>query len=64
MNHPSDNSLDRREFIGVAAGAMAAAFAQTLDARAAEPQPAAARNTALIDTNVSLGRWPFRRLPL
>ena len=64
MNHPSDNSLDRREFIGVAAGAMAAALAKTLDARAAEPQPATARSIALIDTNVSLGRWPFRRLPL
>ena len=64
MNNPSDNSLDRREFIGVAAGAMAAAFAQTLDARAAEPPSTTSHVIALIDTNVSLSRWPFRRLPL
>jgi predicted TIM-barrel fold metal-dependent hydrolase len=46
----------RREFIATTA---AAAVAATLPATAAE-----AKSTALIDTNVSLGRWPFRRVPL
>ena len=46
----------RREFIAATA---TAAVAATLPATAAEAKPA-----ALIDTNVSLGRWPFRRVPL
>src|SRR6185503_9236094 len=46
----------RREFIATTA---AAAVAATLPAPAAEAKP-----TALIDTNVSLGRWPFRRVAL
>jgi hypothetical protein len=48
--------LTRREFIATTA---AAAIAATLPAAAAETKPA-----ALIDTNVSLGQWPFRRVPL
>jgi len=48
----------RREFLGTTAAAVSAAAA-TLPAAAAETKPA-----ALIDTNVSLGRWPFRRVPL
>ena len=46
----------RREFLATTA---AAAIASALPAMAAETKPA-----ALIDTNVSLGRWPFRRCPL
>lgn len=46
----------RRQFLATTAVAVAAA---TLPASAAEVKPA-----ALIDTNVSLGRWPFRRVPL
>ena len=46
----------RREFFATTA---AAAIATALPATAAETKPA-----ALTDTNVSLGRWPFRRCPL
>jgi predicted TIM-barrel fold metal-dependent hydrolase len=46
----------RREFIATTA---VAAVAAALPAAAAEIKP-----IALIDTNVSLGRWPFRRVPL
>ena len=62
MNLRTRSKMNRREFIALATGAMAATLAPV--ARADEPQPATARSTALIDTNVSLGRWPFRRLPL
>jgi uncharacterized protein len=48
----------RREFIGMTATVAAAALS-ALRARSAESEPA-----ALIDTNVSLGHWPFRRIPL
>jgi predicted TIM-barrel fold metal-dependent hydrolase len=64
MNQPPRSEMDRREFVAIAAGAMAAALAHSPAARADESQPASARSPALIDTNVSLHRWPFRRLPL
>jgi uncharacterized protein len=56
--------MDRREFIAVTTSAIAATVTRPSDARAAEPQPAITQSAALIETNVSLGRWPFRRLPL
>lgn len=46
----------RREFLVTTA---AAALGSALPAMAAETE-----SVALIDTNVSLGRWPFRRVPL
>jgi len=64
MNQPTRSEMNRREFVAIATGAMAAAFAHSPAARADESQPATARSPALIDTNISLGRWPFRRLPL
>lgn len=46
----------RREFL---ATTTAATIASALSATAAETKP-----VDLIDTNISLGRWPFRRVPL
>jgi len=63
MSQPR-SKLGRREFIAATAGAMTAALTQPRDARADETKPALTPGFMLIDTNVSLGRWPFRRLPL
>lgn len=55
-------NLTRRQFLGAttALGALAAT-----PARAAEPsRPSARPSSDLIDANLSLGHWPFRRLPL
>ena len=49
-------NVTRREFLSATA---TIAVASAFTASAANPQPA-----ALIDTNVSLFRWPFRRCPL
>jgi predicted TIM-barrel fold metal-dependent hydrolase len=61
------SSLSRREFLGGATVVAAAAAGGLLPA----PAPAAERESrlalagqGLVDTNVSLGRWPCRRLPL
>lgn len=64
MNPRSSGKMDRRDFLAVTTGAMAAVVAHSHDAAADESKPARTRNVDLIDTNVSLGRYPFRRLPL
>jgi predicted TIM-barrel fold metal-dependent hydrolase len=51
--------LTRREFLGLTAATTAATVAAALPANAAPT-----RSAPLIDTNVSLSRWPFRRCPL
>jgi len=67
VNPTFPTALNRREFLGTAAGAATAALcsiAAPSTVQGAEekiPKPDA---VGLIDTNVNLGRWPFRRLPL
>ena len=62
MNNSHQHELGRREFLA-AAGAMAVALAHPHGVHADE-KPATATHAGLIDTNVSLARCPFRRLPL
>ena len=64
MNETPRREFGRREFIALTTGAMAAALGHPYHARADESQAATALRTTIMDTNVSLGRWPFRRLPL
>lgn len=57
--------LNRREFLGTAAGAATAAICALAPAStvaAAEEKRGGSAAPGLIDTNVNLGRWPFRRL--
>lgn len=63
MNGTVHRDLGRRGFIAATAGVLAAAVGRPCQARADESPPAIAHSATLIDTNVSLGRWPFRRLP-
>ncbi len=67
MNPKSAPALNRREFLGTAAGAATAALcrlAAPTTAHGAEEKSSKSDSVGLIDTNVNLGRWPFRRLPL
>lgn len=64
MNPRFPGKMDRRCFLAVTTGAMAAVIAHPHDAAADESKPAPSRGSEFIDTNVTLGRWPFRRLPL
>ena len=65
---PSESfEFNRREFLATAVGAAtaaAAAFSAPSVTRGAEEKSSGAPSGNLIDTNVYLGRWPFRRLPL
>ena len=67
MNPRESFQLNRREFLATAAGtatAVAAGFSTGTTVHAAGERRDSPASSALIDTNVSLGRWPFRRLPL
>jgi len=64
MNLTRDMRIGRREFITATTCAVSASLVHPLAASAADARPATAGGAALIDTNVSLSRWPFRRLPL
>lgn len=64
MNPLTPGKMGRRDFLAVTTGAMAAAIAHPHGAAADDAKPTPAPGMELIDTNVSLGRWPFRRLPL
>src|SRR5207237_7592130 len=58
-------SLSRRAFLRSTAVTTAATVIAAGDlAHAAAPSMLSLRRGALIDTNVTLSRWPFRRLPL
>jgi len=65
---PSESfEFNRREFLATTVGAAtaaAAAFSAPSVTRGAEEKSSGAPSGNLIDTNVYLGRWPFRRLPL
>jgi predicted TIM-barrel fold metal-dependent hydrolase len=56
--------MTRRKFFRTAALIAAAHGVLVGKANAAKPSSRAANRRAFIDTNVSLSRWPFRRLPL
>lgn len=60
MNAPSLPALSRRQFLHLAT---AAGSAVALNPASTWAAPAASTD-ALIDTNVSIGSWPFRRLPI
>lgn len=51
--------MNRREVLSIGVSAAAAAVLITADARSEEARP-----FQVVDTNVSLFHWPFRRLPL
>lgn len=53
--------LNRRDMLNLGVSAAAASMFVTGEARAQENEP---RTLRIIDTNVSLFQWPFRRLPL
>lgn len=56
--------MKRRDVLGLALTALPSAACLTKSA-AAEPAPVSRfSRTRIVDTNVSLFRWPFRRLPL
>lgn len=68
MNHRASSRLNRREFLATTAGAttaIVASLSATRELRAAEEKRGAPDvRKGIIDTNVSLHRWPFRRLAL
>jgi hypothetical protein len=66
MKPGASSEFSRRGFIATTVGAVtaAAAFSVPTALRGAEEKRVAASSSGLIDTNVYLGHWPFRRLPL
>ena len=57
----SNDSINRRDVLQIAAASGAASLLVSKSATAVEEQ---SQPLEIVDTNVSLFRWPFRRLPL
>ena len=65
MKHDGLPDFNRRQFLGTAMGAASAAMASlatTAPVQAADEKRGTSVSAGLIDTNIHLGRWPFRRL--
>ena len=63
MNHDRNDRTSRRRFLKASLAATGATTLVRPQVRAEEPAPLKAVNDEIIDTNVYISHWPFRRLP-